>query len=134
MPDISAAFDGIGAHPYSAHVPKVEKQVKLMREQMVEAGDSDGEIWVTEIGWSSGTGGNPLERGEQGQADSLREAMDYFLSVRDEFNIENVTWFAWRDLPGTPICDWCAEAGLFEADELTPKPAWRTLTAYLGGE
>ena len=71
-----------------------------MRDEMVEAGDDDGEIWVTEIGWSSGTGENPLERGEQGQAERLAEAIDYFLSVRDDFNIQNVTWFAWRDLAG----------------------------------
>ncbi len=66
-------------------------------------------------------------------APRVREAMNYFRSVRDTYRIANVTWFAWRDLGGEPICDWCAEAGLFEAEELTPKPSSRTLVDYTGG-
>jgi hypothetical protein len=133
VPEIAASFDGIGAHPYSARLPKVEEQLRLMRDEVVDAGDADAELWITEVGWSSGTDGNPLERGRSGQATRLREAMDYFLSVRDTYRIANVTWFAWRDLGGEPICDWCAEAGLFEAEPLTPKPSWRTLVDYTGG-
>ena len=90
-------------------------------------------MWVTEVGWSSGNGDNPLERGKQGQASRLREAMRYFIGQQAAFNIQNVTWFAWRDLAGKPICQWCGKAGLFKAEPLTPKPAWNALMAFTGG-
>jgi len=132
VPGIAGSFDGIAVHPYAARMVKVIQQVKLMRKEVVRAHDS-AEMWITEIGWSSGTGGNPLERGNQGQAARLRDAMRYFIIHQAAFNIQNVTWFAWRDLGGRPICKWCAKAGLFSANSLAPKPAWKALTAFTGG-
>jgi hypothetical protein len=126
------SFTGVGAHPYSARLIKVKEQVKLLRKEVVRAGD-DAEMWITEVGWSSGTGKNPLERGNTGQANRLRDAMRYFIAKQAAYNIRNVTWFAWRDLAGRPICDWCAAAGLFKAATLTPKPAWNALMAFTGG-
>jgi hypothetical protein len=126
------SFTGVAAHPYSARMTKVKQQVKLLRREIVRAGD-DAEMWITEVGWSSGDGKNPLERGKRGQANRLRDVMRYFIGQRTAFNIQNVTWFAWRDLAGKPICDWCAEAGLFKARTLTPKPAWKALMAFTGG-
>ena len=41
--------------------------------------------------------------------------MSWFIGHQAAYNIENVTWFAWRDLAGKPICQWCANAGLFKA-------------------
>ena len=103
-----------------------------MRKEVVRAGD-DAELWITEVGWSSGKGKNPLERGVTGQANRLRDAMRYFIGKQAAFKIQNVTWFAWRDLAGEPICQWCGKAGLFKARSLTPKPAWKALMAFTGG-
>lgn len=127
-------FDGVGVHPYAAQMPGLIGQVERVRAEMVAAGDAEAELWITEVGWSSGTGANPLERGSLGQAARLREALDYLLSVREAYRIANVTWFAWRDLAGEPICNWCAEAGLFKADELRAKPAWDAYATYTGGK
>ncbi len=91
-------------------------------------------MWVTEIGWSSEEGKNPLQRGPEGQGELLGDAFGYFTAKRAEYKIENVTWFAWRDLAGEPICAWCAEAGLFEAESLEAKPSWETLMGFTGGE
>jgi polysaccharide biosynthesis protein PslG len=132
VPGIEASFDGIAVHPYAARMVKVIEQVRLMRKEVVRAHDS-AEMWITEVGWSSGTGGNPLERGKRGQAARLRDAMRYFIIHQASYNIQNVTWFAWRDLGGKPICDWCGNAGLFSASSLAPKPAWRALMAFTGG-
>jgi hypothetical protein len=132
VPGIAAQFDGVAVHPYAARLTKVIEQVKLMHREMVRAHDP-AEMWITEIGWSSGTGDNPLERGKRGQASRLRDSMEYLIGHEDAFNIRNVTWFAWRDLGGRPICQWCAKAGLFDAATLAPKPAWRTLMTFTGG-
>jgi hypothetical protein len=132
VPGFASYFDGVGVHPYAARMPKVIEQAKLMHKEMVRAHDP-AEMWITEVGWSSGTGGNPLERGKRGQATRLREVMTYFIGRQAALNIQNVTWFAWRDLGGKPICEWCANAGLFGAAALTPKPSWNALMAYTGG-
>ena len=132
VPGIAEQFDGVAVHPYAARMIKVIEQVRLMHKEIRRAKDP-AEMWITEVGWSSGTGGNPLERGKKGQATRLREAMSWFIGHQAAYNIQNVTWFAWRDLAGKPICQWCANAGLFKAASLTPKPAWKTLMAYTGG-
>ncbi len=132
VPGIAGHFDGVAVHPYAARLTKVIEQVKLMHKEVVRARDSAG-MWVTEVGWSSGTGDNPLERGKAGQAARLGETMRYLIGHQAAFDIRNVTWFAWRDLGGEPICQWCGKAGLFAADALTPKPAWRALMTFTGG-
>jgi hypothetical protein len=132
VPGIAAFFDGVAVHPYAARMTKVIEQTTLMHKEMVRAHDP-AEMWITEVGWSSGTGGNPLERGKRGQASRLRDVMKYFIGHAAALNVQNVTWFTWRDLAGKPICQWCANAGLFDAGTLNPKPAWNSLMDYTGG-
>ncbi len=132
-PGFADDFDGVGIHPYAAQLAGIEEQVDLLRDEMIAADDGEAEIWITEIGWSSEEGANPLQRGVQGQSDLLGQALGYFTTKRAAYNIENVTWFAWRDLAGEPICAWCAEAGLFDAKALEPKPSWETLMGFTGG-
>jgi hypothetical protein len=132
VPGIAASFDGVAVHPYAARMTKVIEQTTLMHREMVRAHDP-AEMWITEVGWSSSTGGNPLERGKRGQASRLRDVMKYFIGHAAALNVQNVTWFAWRDLAGEPICQWCAKAGLFDAAALNAKPAWNSLMAYTGG-
>ena len=126
-------FDGVAAHPYAAHVEKVELQIERMHDEIEAAGDDDASLWITEIGWSSDGPKNPLNRGLEGQAKSLTDAFQYFVDKREVWNIENVTWFSWRDI-GESICDWCADSGLFpEASLEEPKPAWEAFTEFTGG-
>ncbi len=127
------AFDGVAVHPYAAHVGKIESQVSRMHDEIVNA-DDNASMWITEVGASSATGGNPLNRGPDGQADQLREAFDFFLAKRQAWDIKAVTWYSWKDTStDQSVCDWCAESGLFPADSLDPKPAWGAFVSFTGG-
>ena len=125
-------FDGVAAHPYAAHLEKVQVQVERMREEIEAAGD-DASLWITEIGWASSGADVPLNRGVEGQAQALTESFGYFLDMRDDWDIQSVIWYSWRDIEES-ICDWCAGSGLFPVDSLDdPKPAWDAFTGFTGG-
>ncbi len=132
IPGAEADFDGVGAHPYAAHLEKVDYQLDLMHREIERAGDLDASIWVTEIGWASSGPEDPLNRGFEGQALQLTEAFDYLLEHRLEWNIEAVTWYSWRDYSGPGLCSWCGGSGLFTED-LEPKVSWEAFVAYTGG-
>ena len=123
-------FDGVAPHPYGASIEGVGEQVDAFRKEMKRAGDSGAGLWVTEIGWGSANGGNPLNRGKQGQARLLKEAFKYFAKRRGKLNTEVVVWFSWRDSKDK-ICDWCATSGLF-TKSLKPKPSWRAYQKVAG--
>jgi hypothetical protein len=127
-------FDVVAAHPYAHSLANIEEQVRLMHDEIQRAGD-DAKLWVTEVGASSADGSNPLELGEEGQADLLRSAFDLFINKRLEWDLQGVIWYAWRDAAegSSVICDWCANAGLFPADSLDPKPAWAAFVSFTGG-
>jgi hypothetical protein len=126
-------FDAVAAHPYAANLTKIETQVELLHDEIGRA-DDDAALWLTEIGASSADGDNPLELGEQGQADLLRGAFDYFLSKREEWKIAGLIWYSWRDTPDDAgVCDWCANSGLFPLESLSPKPSWGAFTSFTGG-
>lgn len=124
-------FDGVAVHPYGAKLQAVRDQVESFHGEIRRAGDSRAELWITETGWSSASGGNPLNVGKRGQAQRLRQAFEYFRDQRNRLEIKAVTWFSWTDSK-VSICDWCANAGLFSA-KLKPKPAWRAFTKFSGG-
>jgi hypothetical protein len=126
------AFDSVAAHPYAAHQGKVELQLELLHSE-IERADDDAGIWITEMGSSSDEAGVPLEQGLEGQAESLRASFEYFIEMRDEFDIRGVTWYSWRDTVAPTICDWCPGSGLFEQETLEPKPAWDVFVAFTGG-
>jgi hypothetical protein len=132
-------FDGVAAHPYSPDVSAIEAQVELLHEQMVAAGDKDASLWITEVGGSSADGSDcdkpcPLEVGEQGQAELLRQAFGFFLEKRVAWNIDSVVWYSWRDTsPDFPVCDWCVNSGLFPEQGFEAKPAWAAFMSFTGG-
>jgi polysaccharide biosynthesis protein PslG len=126
-------FDGIASHPYAANLEKVESQVELLHDEVVNAGDSEAGLWVTELGWASSGPDNPLNRGPEGQAERLTEAFQLLLERRADWNVEGVTWYSWRDASGPGLCDWCAGSGLFTEAELKPKPSWDAYTEFTGG-
>jgi len=124
-------FDGVAPHPYGQRLKKVQLQIDRTRATMKQAGDAGTGLWITEIGWGSQKGGNPLNRGRKGQAQSLKEAYKYFQKQRRKLKVKTVAWFTWTDSPN-PICEWCPTAGLFDS-ALQPKPSWRALTKFTGG-
>lgn len=128
---IEKDFDGVAVHPYGGKLEAVAGQVELFRKEIRRAGDGRTGLWITETGWSSAGGGNPLNVGARGQAQRLRQAFDYFRDRRNRLGIKVVTWFSWAD-SNVSICDWCSKSGLFTA-KLKPKPAWRAFTSFSGG-
>jgi hypothetical protein len=116
-------FDGLGVHPYGAKLASVTGQVNRFRKSAKRARDPRVQLWITETGWGSARGGNPLNVGKRGQALRLKQTYRYFERNRRKLNIENVTWFSWRDSKAR-ICEWCPKSGLFTKG-LKAKPSWR---------
>jgi hypothetical protein len=116
-------FDGIAVHPYGAQVGAVEEQTELFDDVARDAGDNGASLWITEVGWGSASGGNPLNAGAKGQAKRLKQAYRYFERERKRMKIKTVTWFSWQD-SSTSICDWCASSGLLTTGSKA-KPAFR---------
>jgi hypothetical protein len=130
----SGDFDGIAIHPYAARLSGVEHLVGRMSAIASAAGDADAGLWITEVGWASGGGPNPLNRGLRGQATRLSRAFAWFTANREALDLRLVAWYAWRDLPlGETRCDWCARSGLFRLDGLLAKPAWNRFLRFTGG-
>jgi hypothetical protein len=128
---VKSDFDGVAIHPYGSKVEKAARQVDTFREIMAKGKDKRAGLWITELGWSSEKGGNPLNRGPKGQADRLKEAFKYFRKQRRKQRIETINWFSWADSP-TSICDWCAKSGLLD-ESLGTKPAYKAFTKFTGG-
>jgi hypothetical protein len=124
-------FDAVGVHPYGAHTSKVTEQVAGLHDVIEGSGD-DARLWVTEMGWSSDEGSEPLERGPEGQATALTDSYEYLLDNRESLNLQGIVWYSWTDFKGADICAWCAGSGLFTEDG-TPKPAWSAFTSFTGG-
>jgi hypothetical protein len=125
------SFDGVAAHPYAPQIEKVKTQADLMHDEIVRAGD-DASLWITEIGAASADNDVYLELGEEGQAQLLSDAFDFFLAKREDWRIESVIWYSWRDTSET-ICEWCGSSGLFPEHSEDPKPAWDAFVALTGG-
>ena len=127
-------FDTVAAHPYAASLRGVRTQLHLFRREMRRGGDVEGDLWITEIGWSSSSVSHPFNRGPRGQAKRLRALLDYAQRNRRELRLRRVVWFSWRDVTsGLAVCDWCPFSGLFQEVGLKPKPAWHAFTEFTGG-
>jgi hypothetical protein len=124
-------FDAVATHPYGATVGKVSSQVEKYRKVMKQAGDSGGDMYVTEVGAGSATGGSSLNRGKEGQADLLTDIYKYFSKKADSFNIQEVDWFSWQDAT-VSICDWCKTSGLLTKSGKA-KPSYKAFTKLTGG-
>lgn len=127
-------FDAVAPHPYASKFSKVLAQIDLIRDVMVQAHDANTALWITELGWASGGAPNPLNRGLAGQADRLEEAFRYLIKKRKQLQIENVTWYSWRDnsTTGVGLCEWCPKSGLLNEDGST-KPSYDAFTEFTGG-
>ena len=130
---VADAVDVVGIHPYSPNVDGVVEQLDGTREAIDAAGD-DASIWITEMGWSSDPN-NPSDQAKtpEQQANLLRKSFTKLHDQRDEWSLDGVIWFTWRDSEG-PVgeCVWCQYAGLVDTDR-DPKPAWEAFTEVTGG-
>jgi hypothetical protein len=127
-------FDAIAPHPYAKKMKLVRAQVDLLLDEVRDAGDRGVDMWITEIGWGSDKGANPLNRGRSGQAQRLDQAFSFFLDKRRAWNVKGVFWYSWRDnrIQGGGLCSWCPSSGLVEED-FTEKPSYRAFVRFTGG-
>ena len=130
---IEEYFDSIAIHPYAPDVRDIKVQARWVRNVAEQAGDSEVGLWLTEVGAGSGNGGHPLELGDKGQAKLLKRSFNYFLSVRDAWNVEGIIWFTWKDRADGTVCRFCAHAGLIDARG-APKASWDAFKSFAEAE
>ena len=126
-------FDVLGMHPYAPKLDKLQLRFAFAGAVMNAAGFSKP-IWVTELGWpTGGTKEGNFRKTPRGQAAILRRAFDLLVARRDEWGIQRVIWYTWRDNRLLPGCDLCSYSGLFKRKG-GPKPAWFAFVNYTGGQ
>jgi hypothetical protein len=127
-------FSGVAVHPYSPNIKGIRYQLRRAREVMVENKDPKTKLFLTELGWGSGTGRSPLYKGLSGQAALLSASFRFALKNRKRFRLASLAWFSWRDLPAGAgaNCILCESFGLLNADSST-KPAYNAFTRFTGG-
>jgi len=126
-------FDAMGVHPYAPTLDKLVERFELARAVMYGHGLSKP-IWVTELGWpTGGTKVGNFRKTPNGQANILRNAFDLLLARRDDWGIQRVVWYTWRDNRLLPSCDICSYSGLFKRKG-GAKPAWNAFVSYTGGQ
>jgi hypothetical protein len=125
VPGVRHDFDVVALHPYAPFVPWVEKQIRFVREVMVEAGDGGKPMQLTELGVASnGAFPNPFDKGPQGQAAFLSQTFRLALRNRNRWHLVGVDWFTWQDaVAADPHCVFCQYGGLFDSADAA-KPAW----------
>lgn len=138
------SFDVMAVHPYQAYANAAPEQVGdtktwwfaragAVHDVMVQNGDGDKKLWFTEFGWSSHPNTSGLANWQLGvtdaqQGDYLVRAIEY---ARLHFPyVTNMFWYNERNQVGTDQQN--ANYGLLNYD-LTPKPAYSALQAYLVG-
>ncbi|HYU59383.1 MAG TPA: glycosyl hydrolase [Solirubrobacterales bacterium] len=129
-------FDAIALHPYATNLNQITTLFDQVLPTMREAGDADKPIWITELGWSSAPPepNKPLLKGVEGQAKLLTDSFELLRSKREQWNLEGVVWYQWKDL-AEPVegCTFCQLSGLLDGDG-EPKPAWDAFNEFTGGD
>jgi hypothetical protein len=127
-------FDAVALHPYSPNIKGIQLQLAKAREVLRENHAKRTPIYLTEIGWGSGTGSSNLYKGVKGQSKMLTAAFKFSRKNRKRYRIAGVDWFSWRDIPAdmTGNCALCASFGLLNLDH-TPKPSFTAFTRFTGG-
>ena len=115
-PRIKRHFDSVGVHPYGPTMKRVKTQMGWVLEEMAVAGLEGRDIWVTELAWSSSDPPTILGVGPKGQAAMLRQSFKFFERQRRRWNIAGLHWYAWQDLAGPGLCEFCEKAGLVTFD------------------
>lgn len=92
-------------------------------------------IYLTELGWGSGSGPSNLYKGLAGQATLLKASFAFALKNKKRYRIGGIDWFSWRDEPaGTGgNCVLCESFGLLGADG-SSKPAFGAYVGFTGGQ
>ena len=128
-------IDAVALHPYSPNVKGIRYQLERGREALGVSGASRKKIYLTELGWGSGSGPSNLYKGLGGQAALLKASFEFALKNKKRYRIGGVDWFSWRDeAAGTGgNCVLCESFGLLGADG-SSKPAFGAYVGFTGGQ
>ena len=132
QPGVNGAFDDVALHPYSRDVGELGRQIQKVRTVMADNGDGAKPLWLTELGWGSEPPDQfELNKGIQGQKRLLDQSFAYLLRVQEQWRLDRVYWFEWRDPPPSAHvpCGFCSSAGLLR-DDRQPKPAYHAFTSF----
>ena len=129
--NVKRFFDGVALHPYVADAGAMRAQIRNLRRIMSAHHDARTPLYLTEIGWGSDSYESRWERGPEGQARELNEAMSMLVVNRRDWNFGGVWWFSWADLNDS--CQFCDSAGLLTIDR-EAKPSWYLFNAWTGGD
>jgi hypothetical protein len=92
-------FDAIAIHPYTYEVSNVVRLVRFARRSLVQAGDGDRPLWLTEVTWSSGKRPGhkpfPFETTVPDQAKRLAEALPLLIRDRHDLGVQRIFWENW---------------------------------------
>lgn len=131
-----SSFDVVSLHAYAADVETFRGLVSGFRRSLAQSRLGSKHMYITEMGWGSGSGNAFLEGSKQAQASELRKAFTYLVKTRHQNKLSRVFWFTWKDAKrSVDTCSFCYSIGLFESQskKLVAKPAWRQLVKFTRG-
>lgn len=126
---IKSLFDGVALHPYARSFEVLKPQINRLRAVMRSANDQRTGLYITEVGWGSGTD-TAFEKGVRGQVKQLQGAFSLLKRKQRVWRIQEVDWYAFDDIEGS--CNFCDSVGLFDING-NPKPAWFRYAKIAGG-
>jgi hypothetical protein len=134
---LKAAVDVFAIHPYARYVTMpgqedVIDHIGQARNVLVARGAGTKQLWITEIGWASGTPDGRFTVSERQQRDYLDDLYRRVLSMRRSYRLLGAVWFSFKDVRAKPGQEdyWGYRSGLFRYGGISsPKPSWRTLRA-----
>jgi hypothetical protein len=153
--ELSQWFDVLGAHAVSTHNPPDDnwpgpitsghegwndhpsfffRRVEALRQVMIEHGDEDKPVWVTEFGWST----QNQEPGREYAANNTEDEVARFVVRALEIAMDEWTWctgaFIWN-LNWSTLTEFddhkYPSSALYE--DWTPRPAYEAVTEFLQG-
>ena len=134
VPGIKSFFDGVSLHPYAIDTEELEEIVEELH-QVTVANHDRVPLYITEMGWGSQNDFHidAFEHGINGQTEELKKAYAFLLANRTKFNLKQVDWFSWKDLPES--CAFCDSVGFFYSGAgFRSKPAWKAFVRITGGK
>lgn len=130
----AASFDTLAVNPYAPTADGVLGFLRQIRSVMDGAGDTEGQLFATEIGWSDVGPGSTFKLGAKGQAAAIASVIPALWAERESLKLQGVVYFAWRD--GPPYAGgkdfWGLHTGLRDLRN-RPKPAYSAFKNAVAG-
>ena len=129
MAQSQCRFEALGSHPYFPDAAEVDDKVWELTDELDAAGATGRPVWVTELGWSSGSLHALAAGGTPEQANNLAAAYSGLRSGPAD-RVGPILWYQIRD--HSPAAFWFHNAGLLavNGDE---KDAWSTMRYWSEG-